>query len=307
MKIREFFLLISSLFSAPLLNAGSGHYAGCSGAFLHSPLAGIDALKHDGDQYAAAECHLRPQPAQGGRHWLPSLPALEWTQGLRTEMSRSKGYGEFSDWRLSLPLYRIDTMTLAITMEQQKQQQLHQLQHPLTIAGQSYLRGQNLLLNSTREQQGIELDTRRSGSPLSSVELGHIQHWQPLSIRLRSTSQTNLTPARFDYWQLSIKRQPLLPGWQASWAFSLGHGQVYDDSNTKLLDDSARANDFISLGLMLGGTWRWRVTPHLHWYNHVQTESQNLLFLSRNKEDSLRIEDMSLLSYRVLSGIEWRF
>ncbi|MAY14649.1 MAG: hypothetical protein CMI06_04845 [Oceanospirillaceae bacterium] len=307
MTIPEFFLLISSILSAAPALAGAGHYAGCSGGFMHAPYAGIPALQDEGDQYAAVECPLLPQPAQHGRHWLPALPQLEWTQGLRTEMSRSKGYSEFSDWRISLPLYQIDMMTVAFSAQQQKLQQLHQLQQPLIISDQSYQQGQTLLLNSTTKQWGLELDTRRSGSPISSTGLEYIQQWQPLSVRLQNSNLETLIPAQFDYWQLNIKHQPLLPGLRGIWAFSLGHGQVYDDGNAALLDESALANDFISLKLLLGSVWRVRITPNLHWQNSLSAESQNFLFVSRRDDDSLRIEDINLLSYRFFSGIEWRF
>jgi hypothetical protein len=50
-----------------------------------------------------------------------------------------------------------------------------------------------------------------------------------------------------------------------------------------------------------------RITPNLHWQNSLSAESQNFLFVSRRDDDSLRIEDINLLSYRFFSGIEWRF
>jgi len=307
MKIPVFVRLISSLFLLPAAaTAGAGHYAGCAAGVLHIPFA-TAPLKEEGDQYTAVECHLQPQPVLNRQRWLPALPQLEWTQGLRTELSRSKGYAEFSDWRIGLPLYRISHMMIAVTTRRQQLQQLHSLREPATISGQTYQPNQALLLSARTAQWGIELDTRQSGSPLSSVELAHIQHWQPLSIRVLNDNQDTLTPAQFDYWQLSIKRQPLLPGWQVSWVFSLGHGQVYDDGNAGLLDNAALANDFINLGLMLGTTWRWRITPHLHWYNHLQGESQNVLFVSRRDDDNLRVENINRFSYRFLSGIDWRF
>lgn len=307
MNIRVLLLISSLSLLSAAATAGSGHYAGCAGGVVKAPFAAVPPLKNNGDQHAAVHCHWLPHPAISHQRWLPALPQLEWTQGLRTGLSRSKGYAEFSDWRISLPVYRLSNMRLAVTGRQQRLQQLHSLQQPVGISGQTYQKDQALLLNANTIQWGVELDTRQSGSPLSSVELEHIQHWQPLSIRLLNDSRDTLTPAQFDYWQLSIKRQPLLPGWQLSWAFNMGHGQVYDDGHTAVLENSALANDFINAGLMLGTTWRWRMTPHLHWYNHLQGESQNVLFTSRRDDDTLRIENIHRISYRFLSGIEWRF